>query len=66
MFTSTFPSSDSHYVSGCADNAYNYKPVNLNVLCENDVLRKICLAAMSRTLNTDSLYSIGSAGGSSK
>jgi hypothetical protein len=54
------------YVSRRAHNAYNYKPENLNVLRENYVLRKICLAAMFRTLNTESLYSIGSGGGCRK
>jgi len=36
----------------CAQNAYNYKPENLNAVCENVVFRKICLAATFRTLNT--------------
>jgi len=40
------------YVSRCAENAYNYKPENINALCENVVFRKICLVATFRTLNT--------------
>jgi hypothetical protein len=51
------------YVSRRAQNAYNYKPENLNALCENYVLRKIWLAAIFRTLNTESLYSTGIGGG---
>jgi hypothetical protein len=39
-------------VSRCAQNAYNYKPENINALSENVVFRKIFLAATFRTLNT--------------
>lgn len=54
------------YVSRHEQNAYNYKPENLNALCENDVLRNIYLAAVFRTLNTESLNSTGSGGGCRK